>query len=134
MIVLDTSAIVAIAMEEPEGEIFDTLIAKNRTIIGTPTLLEARLVLGGLMPSFAEDFLDVLILRATVQPVAFTLQMYRFASDAFLRFGKGQGHPARLNFGDCQSYAVSKAHDAPLLFKGDDFVHTDVVPAYAPAP
>lgn len=134
MIALDTSAIVAIAMEEPEGKRFDTLIAKNRTIIGTPTLFEARMVLGALMPTFAEDFLEVLILKRTVQPVAFTLQMYRMASDAFQRFGKGQGHPARLNFGDCQSYAVSKAHDAPLLFKGRDFIHTDIEPAYKPLP
>lgn len=134
MIALDTSAIVAIAMEEPEGERFDTLIAQNRTIIGTPTLVEARIVLGALMPAFAEDFLEVLILRRTVQPVAFTLQMYRLASDAFHRFGKGKGHPARLKFGDCQSYAVSKAHDAPLLFKGHDFIHTDLIPAYPPIP
>ena len=134
MIAIDTSAIVAIAMEEPEGRHFDTLVAKNRTIIETPTLLEARIVLGALMPGFAGDFLEVLILRTTVQPVAFTLPMYRMASDAFQRFGKGRGHPARLNFGDCQSYGVSKALDAPLLFKGDDFVHTDLVPAYVPAP
>lgn len=134
MIALDTSAVVAIAMEEPEGKHFDTLIAENRTTIGTPTLFEARMVLGALMPTFVEDFQEVLILRRTVQPVAFTLQMYRMASDAFQRFGKGQGHPARLNFGDCQSYAVSKAHDAPLLFKGGDFIHTDIEPAYKPIP
>lgn len=134
MISLDTSAIVALAMKEPESEIFDTLIAKNRTVIGTPTLLEARIVLSGLIPTFAEDFLDILILCTTVQPVAFTLEMYRFASDAFLRYGRGRGHPARLNFGDCQSYAVSKVHTAPLLFKGNDFVNTDLVSAYLAAP
>jgi len=133
MIAIDTSAIAAIAIGEPEGQDFDTLVAKNRTIIGTPTLPEARIVLGTPMPSFAEDVLEGLILRTTVQPAAFTLQMDRMASDAFQRFGKGQGHPARLNVGDCQSYAVSKALDAPLLFKGDDVVHTDRVPTYVPA-
>ena len=133
MIAIDTSVIVAIAMEEPEGRHFETLVAKNRTIIGTPTLPEARIVLGAPMSGVADDFLEVLILRTTVQPVAFTLQMYRMASDAFERFGKGRGHPARLNLGDCQSCAVSKAHGAPLLFKGNDFVHTDLVPAFVPA-
>ena len=53
----------------------------------------------------------------------------KLAADAFLRFGKGRGHPARLNFGDCLSYAAAKQLGAPLLYKGDDFVHTDIVSA-----
>ena len=50
----------------------------------------------------------------------------KLAAEAFLRFGKGRGHPARLNFGDCLSYAVAKHLGAPLLYKGDDFIHTDI--------
>ena len=51
------------------------------------------------------------------------------ASDAFDRFGKGIGHPAKLNFGDCMAYAVAKVHDVPLLYKGTDFAQTDIRPA-----
>lgn len=133
MIVVDTSAIIAIANEEAEGQVFDRMIARQRALIGTPTLFEARMVLGTLMPGFADPFLDGLIARSTVQPIDFTMEMYRTASAAFIRFGKGRGHPAKLNFGDCLSYAVAKARGLPLLFKGDDFGRTDVVPAYAPA-
>ncbi len=55
-----------------------------------------------------------------------TASVARLAADAFQRFGKGTGHKAQLNFGDCLSYAVAKSLDAPLLFKGEDFRHTDV--------
>ena len=61
-----------------------------------------------------------------MHPVAFNLPMYQLAQDAFKAFGKGKGHPAKLNFGDCMSYAVAKFHDVPLLFKGDDFRLTDI--------
>lgn len=59
--------------------------------------------------------------------------MLNTALDAFACYGKGRGHPAQLNFGDCLSYAVAKTLALPLLFKGHDFGHTDVVPAYTPA-
>ena len=55
------------------------------------------------------------------------------AADAFLRFGRGSGHKAQLNFGDCFSYALAKSRNLPLLFKGDDFIHTDIEPALKPA-
>ncbi|WP_430910455.1 type II toxin-antitoxin system VapC family toxin [Methylobacterium sp. sgz302541] len=130
MIALDTSAIIAIAAKEAEGEVFDTIIVERGAIVGTPTLLEARMVLGSLIPSFADDFLAGLLARESVRSAAFTHEMYAVAAEAFARFGRGRGHPARLNFGDCLSYAVAKTRSLPLLFKGDDFVHTDVVPAY----
>ena len=56
--------------------------------------------------------------------------MFESAIDAFSRYGKGLGHKAGLNFGDCLAYAVARTHAAPLLFKGDDFVHTDIEPAH----
>jgi ribonuclease VapC len=55
--------------------------------------------------------------------------MYRIAIEAFDRFGRGRGHPAKLNFGDCMAYAVAKAHQVPLLYKGDDFAKTDIATA-----
>ncbi|MCJ2141309.1 type II toxin-antitoxin system VapC family toxin [Methylobacterium sp. E-066] len=134
MIALDSSALVAIALDEPEGRIFDALIVRHRAIVGTPTLLETRMVLGSLMPAFADAFLDRLIATPSIRTVDFGLDAFRAAADAFNRYGKGQGHIAYLNFGDCLSYAVAKVHAVPLLFKGNDFIHTDLVPAYSPSP
>jgi ribonuclease VapC len=56
--------------------------------------------------------------------------MYHIAGDAFSRYGKGRGHPAGLNYGDCLSYAVAKQLGIPLLFKGNDFIHTDITSAF----
>ena len=129
MIALDTSAIVAIALEEGEEDSFTKIIAAREALVGTPTLLEARLVLTSKIPDHVDEFLDRFIRRPSVHPVAFSLTMYQAAVEAFDRFGRGRGHPAKLNICDCMAYAVSKVHDAPLLFKGNDFIHTDVRPA-----
>ncbi|GLK78875.1 hypothetical protein GCM10008174_06160 [Methylopila turkensis] len=80
----------------------------------------------------AEEFIKSLMARSTFKPVAFWMQMHYIAADAFERYGRGRGHPAKLNFGDCMTYAVAKFHDSPLLFKGDDFTHTDIRPAWLP--
>lgn len=92
------------------------------------------MVLGSLMPTFADTFIDRFIATPSVRPVSFGVEAYRAAAYAFQRYGKGQGHAACLNFGDCLSYAVAKVHAVPLLFKGNDFVHTDLVPACSPSP
>lgn len=125
MIALDTSAIVAMALGEPEAEAFARVIARNEALIGTPTLLEIRMVLASRIGDHAETFVDELIRRPPIHPVAFSLKLYGLAATAFDRFGKGR-HPAGLNFGDCMAYAVARAHDVPLLFKGEDFLKTDV--------
>jgi len=125
-IALDSSAIVAIALEEAEHSDFSALIARHEALVGTPTIFETYLVLEQRNPVAGVDFLNAFIRRPSVHPVAFTLEMYRHAQEAFENFGKGKGHPAKLNFGDCMSYAVAKFHDVPLLFKGDDFRLTDV--------
>lgn len=130
MIALDTSALVAIALLEPEAEAFDRLVSSRATLIGAPTLVEAHLVLsskGGTV-----DIVSVFSRRDTVRIVAFDEQLYRIASQAFDLFGRGR-HAAKLNYGDCLSYAVAKHHGIPLLFKGDDFIHTDVEPAIDPS-
>lgn len=129
MIALDTSAIVAIALEESEASDFNRLIAVHGGLVGAPTLLETHLVLARREPEAADEFLAGLIERPSIHPVSFGLAMFRLAKSAFDRFGKGRGHPAKLNFGDCMSYAVAEFHDVPLLFKGDDFRRTDVRPA-----
>lgn len=134
MIALDTSAIVAIAIGEPEGQIFDELIVRRRAIVGTPTLFETRMVLGSLMPAFVDAFIERLIDSPSIRAVEFTLDTYRAAAGAFTRYGKGRGHAACLNFGDCLTYAVAKTHAVPLLLKGNDFIHTDLAPAYLSNP
>jgi ribonuclease VapC len=126
MIALDTSAIVAIALDEDEAETFDRMIASEEALVGTPTLLETRLVLIQRMPAFAAQFLQAFVSPAEVSSVPFTFDMYQSAAQAFERYGKGRGHPAGLNFGDCMAYAVAKHYDIPLLFKGRDFARTDI--------
>ena len=128
MIALDTSAVAAIALEEPEEDAFTRLIATEQAIIGTPTILESRLVLASKMTD-VDEFIDRFIRRPSVHPVGFSLPMYEAAKIAFDRFGKGRGHPAKLNICDCMAYAVARHHDVPLLYKGDDFRLTDIAVA-----
>ena len=127
MIALDTSAIVAIALGEPEEDVFSRAIASREALIGTPTLIEARIVLMQKIDD-AEAFLSKFLEPRQIHPVAFSLDMFLAASEAYDRYGKGR-HPAKLNICDCMAYAVAKVHDVPLLYKGTDFSHTDIRPA-----
>jgi ribonuclease VapC len=125
VIALDSSALVAVALDELESKEFQKAISKNRCYVGWPTLLETYFVLYQRVdPAFAGHFL-----RATSRPnfasVPFDEPLFEIARAAFDRFGRGH-HPAKLNFGDCMSYAVAKFHDVPLLFKGGDFRLTDI--------
>lgn len=124
-IVVDTSALVAIALEEPECDrLIDALEAGNDLFISPINYVELGTVLVGRdhFPSrhVLNEWLGVYrIEMAREQAIdAATL-------DAYLLYGKGR-HPARLNLGDCFAYALAKALDAPLLYKGDDFPLTDV--------
>jgi ribonuclease VapC len=132
LIVVDSSALVAIARRELEADDFIAKISERSIMIGAPTLLETRLVLQRLMANGADDFIDGFVESPVVTIVAFSLEHYRVAAAAFRRYGRGRGHPAKLNFGDCMSYAVAKLEGAPLLYKGRDFTHTDIRPAYLP--
>jgi ribonuclease VapC len=126
MIVLDSSILVAIVKgEEGSGRLLELLAAED-CAIGTPTLVETRawcaMNLAGRISGWLEDFIN----HQAVAIIPFGRDMADVASQAFARFGKGSGHPARLNFGDCMAYAVSAVMRAPLLFKGEDFGQTDV--------
>lgn len=125
MIVLDTSAVVAIALAEPEAEAFSRVIVEREAVVGTPTLLESRLVLATRLRD-PDAFMDRFAAQPSVRSVAFSVEMYQAAVAAFDRFGKGTGHPAKLNLCDCMAYAVAKVYGAPLLYKGSDFSHTDI--------
>jgi ribonuclease VapC len=132
VIVLDTSALIAIAFGEPEREPFIGLILKDGAArIPSPVYVEATIVCEGRLGVVGRSLFDSLYSRIEAlgaATVAFDQVQAQLARDAFQRFGKGR-HPAGLNFGDCMAYAVSKALKAPLLFKGEDFRATDVIPA-----
>lgn len=121
--ILDTSAIVAILEGEPEAAEFATLIeSAGRVRISAATVLEASIVLGRERQEVLDDFLATA--GAVVEPVD-DIQL-RIARGAHVTYGRSSGSPARLNYGDCFTYALAAAVDEPLLFKGNDFRHTDV--------
>lgn len=130
MIVVDSSALVAILRREPEADRFLQVIAEaDGCLLSSVSLLETSMVLAGRtgnVASWAE--LDALLARAAMQVVSQDAGLVDEARNAFLRYGRGR-HPAALNLGDCASYAVAKAHSLPLLFKGDDFPRTDLLAA-----
>jgi ribonuclease VapC len=123
MIVVDTSAILCILFREPEAFLFEDLISSDAAA-PLSCRLEAALVWrkrGGDLRVF-----DAFMNRADLVVLPHDAPQAEIAIKADRRFGRGTGHPARLNFGDCLAYAAAMAHDAPLLFKGDDFARTDV--------
>ena len=125
--VIDTSALVAILLGEPESEsLVQALAAADRRLVGAPTLVEAAAVMQARKGPGGEMALDALMERAGLEVVPMTLPAARLARLAYARYGKGVGDPAVLNYGDCLAYGVAKAEREPLLFKGDDLSRTDV--------
>ena len=120
--VLDTSAIVAVLLGEPERDLFIALLAgADDPLISAATLVEASIVMAAKTGDEGVSDLDDLLAAAAVRCVAVDAAQALLARDA----------PAGLNFGDCFSYALAKAADRPLLFKGTDFSQADVTPAIA---
>ena len=129
MIVIDTSAILAVVLKEPEGaSCLAAMIASTDCLMSAANLLEARMVLHARDPANIPDF-DLFLkqFRMRIEPVTEAQSDLAFA--AFRKFGKGMGHPAGLNFGDCFAYALARTLGCPLLFKGNDFTLTDITPA-----
>ena len=124
--VIDTSAIVAIAQNEPEAPTFEQLIADDPVrLISAATVLEAAMVLETRFGEPGGVELDLWLARANVDIVAVEVEHADQARRAWRRYGKGR-HPAGLNYADCFSYALAKLTDEPLLFKGNDFSQTDI--------
>jgi len=129
--VIDTSAIVAIAQNEPEATAFEKLVAADPVcLIASATLLEAAIVMEARMGEAGGAYLDLWIAKAGVEIVAVEAEHADQARRAWRRYGKGR-HPAGLNYGDCFSYALARLANEPLLFKGDDFPQTDIPAAAA---
>lgn len=127
---VDTSVIVAILADEPEAEDFAAkLAAANRRYTSGLVILEAAMRLSSLLeldPVEAEIRIRQVLEEARISVLAITGSIASRAVAAFAAYGKGRGHPAQLNLADCMSYACAKAYGVPLLFKGNDFSHTDV--------
>ncbi len=127
MIVVDTSALIAIVFAEPEREEFLAIVQRHeRALISTPTVVETRLVVHGRRGQRAVVLLDDMLRLPPFEMVAPTEAEALAAYSAFVAFGKGSGHPAALNYGDLFSYALAKVRGLPLLFKGNDFAQTDI--------
>jgi ribonuclease VapC len=132
--IVDTSALIAILRDEQEAPIMAQAIedaAERR--ISAANWLEAAVVIDGSQDPVASRRFDELLDVARIAIVPVTEAQARIARAAYRDFGKGSGHPAGLSFGDCFAYALAKDTGEPLLFKGRDFVHTDVVAAVKPA-
>ena len=124
--VIDTSAILAILFGEPEAATFAEAIEQDAVrLISAASVLEAAIVVESELGDPGARELDLLLYQAGITIVPFSPEHLAAARHAFRAFGKGR-HAAALNFGDCFSYALSKATGEPLLFKGEDFPRTDV--------
>ena len=127
--VIDSSAVLAILFNEPERDTFsDALAMAGIRLMSCVNALEAAVVVSSRKGPYGARELDLLLHRAEFDVVPFTSDHLRLARDAYERYGKGR-HAAGLNLGDCCAYALARHTGEPLLFKGDDFPLTDVVPA-----
>jgi ribonuclease VapC len=123
--IVDASALIAILLREPEKDRFSKLIACDSEPLMSPlNFLEAAVKADGLGRPTADGF-DELFRETGIKIAGTDARQAHLAREAYRRYGKGN-HPARLNLGDCFAYALAKARGEPLLFKGDDFRHTDV--------
>ncbi len=126
--VIDSSALIAILLNEPEAEIFARAITgDHRRLISAFTLLETAIVIEAKKGEAGGRELDLLLHRAQIETVALTGDQAELARSAWRQYGKGN-HPAGLNSGDCCSYALAKYSGQTLLFKGGDFQQTDIFP------
>jgi ribonuclease VapC len=131
-VIIDSSALVAILLNEEDGEELSVVLDGPEVVrMSAASYLETSIVIdryrdAALSTSFDDMILDS---RIMIEPV--TAEQARIARQAYRDYGKGSGHPANLNFGDCFSYALARAKREPILFKGDDFIHTDLRSAVA---
>ena len=134
--ILDTSGLIAILRFEEEAPEFARIIASTaergaQSRISAVSYVEAGAVIDGSKDPVASRRFDELIEEAQIAIEAVSEAQARIARQAYRDFGKTSGHPAKLNFGDCFSYALAKSKGEPLLFKGQDFSRTDVKSARA---
>lgn len=130
--IIDTSALIAILRAEPEASVYARAIeSAGVRRLSAASYVEVGAVIDRAGDAIASRRVDELLALTDIGIEAVTASQARIAREAYRDFGKGSGHSAGLNFGDCFSYALAKAKGEPLLFKGEDFGHTDItsVPA-----
>jgi len=126
-VIVDTSALVAILLGEPEAEvIIETLLDAGGAQLSAATLVELYAVADSRHQPAQRRRLDALLVELNIEIVPFTAEHAQTAREAYREYGRGSGHPARLNLGDCFSYALAAATAQPLLCVGDDFARTDL--------
>ena len=128
--IVDASAVIAILRQEPDALIFaKRMEAANGLRISAANYVEAAIVIDAEKDPIASRRLDDFMRRAAIEIAPITAEQAHLARQAYRNFGRGSGHPAKLNFGDCFAYALATALGHPLLYKGEDFSKTDVVAA-----
>jgi ribonuclease VapC len=126
-VIVDSSALVAILKSEPDWRRFAQALDSAETArLSAATYVEISVVVQRLKDPALESEIDDLIERFEIEIEPLTAQQARIARRAYRDYGKGSGHPANLNFGDCFSYALAREKREPILYKGDDFVYTDL--------
>lgn len=129
--IIDTSAIIAILRDEPDANRFIKAISQvGNPLMSAANLVEAAIVVDSNHDPVLSGRFDDLFTAANIGVEAVTQKQADIARRAYRDFGKGSGHPASLNFGDCFAYALARDKDEPLLFKGEDFKHTDIVSVF----
>ncbi|BBH18118.1 ribonuclease VapC [Nocardioides baekrokdamisoli] len=124
--IVDASALVCIIKGEPErAAILEVLLSAERADTGAPTLVETRLALRSL-GLLGQASLNRLLDALQIGVVPFGAEHAERADEAHQLYGRGSGHPAGLNYGDCMAYAVASVEGRRLLFKGNDFIHIDI--------
>jgi ribonuclease VapC len=131
-LILDTSALIAILRAEPEAAMCaEAIESAGSCRLSAVSYVEVGAVIDSAKDAIASRRVDELLALTGIRIEAVTASQAQIAREAYRDFGKGSGHPARLNFGDCFSYALAKATGEPLLFKGEDFQHADITSALA---
>lgn len=125
--VLDSSALISILLQEPEREHFLIKIARASVCcVSAATVVETAIVILSRKSQLGVDEFSNFLQAFDVDVVPFDREQATIANQAYAKYGKGQNHPAHLNLGDCYSYALAKHLNQPLLFKGNDFIYTDI--------
>ena len=125
--IVDSSALIAILRDEPEAQAFSDAIEYEVSVrISAATLFEASMVADKFGSPILSVRFDEIVEDSKMVIESVTAVQARMARQAYRDYGKGSGHPANLNFGDYFSYALAREKREPILYKGDDFVHTDL--------
>jgi ribonuclease VapC len=126
-VIIDTSVVVAILHREPDGPAFATAMSSAPVRrMSAASYVELGAVIDGRRDPVTSGAVDSVLSALHIEVVPFTVEQARIARTAYQQFGRGSGHPARLNMGDCFAYALARDLGEPLLFKGGDFALTDI--------